>query len=92
MGKLIDGKKFADNLCNKIAEEVTKLKDKNITPGLAVVRIEGDPASAVYVNMKAKKTKEVGMYSVTKILDKNTRHSTVESIKDTMTGLYRKNK
>ena len=72
MGKLIDGKKFADNLCNKIAEEVTKLKDKNITPGLAVVRIEGDPASAIYVNMKAKKTKEVGMYSVTKILDKNT--------------------
>jgi len=72
MGKLIDGKKFADNLCNKIAEEVTKLKDKNITPGLAVVRVEGDPASAVYVNMKAKKTKEVGMHSVTKILDKNT--------------------
>ena len=72
MGKLIDGKKFADNLCNKIAEEVTKLKDKNITPGLAVVRVEGDSASAIYVNMKAKKTKEVGMYSVTKILDKNT--------------------
>ena len=72
MGKLIDGKKFADNLCNKIAKEVTKLKDKNITPGLAVVRVEGDPASAVYVNMKAKKTKEVGMHSVTKILDKNT--------------------
>ena len=72
MGKLIDGKKFADNLCNKIAEEVIKLKDKIIIPGLAVVRIEGDPASAVYVNMKAKKTKEVGMHSVTKILDKNT--------------------
>ena len=72
MGNLIDGKKFADNLCNKIAEEVTKLKDKNITPGLAVVRVEGDPASAVYVNMKAKKTKEVGMHSATKILDKNT--------------------
>ena len=72
MGKLIDGKKFADNLCNKIAEEVIKLKNKNIIPGLAVVRIEGDPASAIYVNMKAKKTKEVGMHSATKILDKNT--------------------
>ena len=72
MGKLIDGKKFADNLCNKITEEVIKLKDKNITPGLAVVRVEGDSASAVYVNMKAKKTKEVGMHSVTKILDENT--------------------
>ena len=33
MSKLIDGKKFADKLCNKIAEEVGKLKDKNINTG-----------------------------------------------------------
>ena len=72
MSKLIDGKKFADNLCNKIAKEVAKLKDKNITPGLAVVRVGEDPASTVYINMKAKKTEEVGMHSVTKILDENT--------------------
>jgi|TARA_B100000745_G_scaffold71076_1_gene42588 methylenetetrahydrofolate dehydrogenase (NADP+)/methenyltetrahydrofolate cyclohydrolase len=71
MSKLIDGKKFADKLCNKIAEEVGKLKDKNITPGLAVIRVGEDPASTVYINMKAKKTKEVGMHSVTKILDEN---------------------
>ena len=72
MSKLINGKKFADNLCNKIAEEVSKLKDKNITPGLAVVRVGEDPASTVYINMKAKKTEEVRMHSVTKILDENT--------------------
>ena len=72
MSKLIDGKKFADNLCNKIAEEVKKLKHKNIIPGLAVIRVGEDPASTVYINMKAKKTKEVGMHSVTKILDENT--------------------
>ena len=72
MGKLINGKEFADNLCKKIATEVTKLKDKSIKPGLAVVRVGEDPASAVYVNMKAKKTEEVGMHSVTKILDENT--------------------
>ena len=72
MSNLIDGKEFADKLCNKIAEEVNKLKDKNIKPGLAVVRVGEDPASAVYVNMKAKKTEEVGMHSVTKILDENT--------------------
>ena len=59
MSKLIDGKKFANNLCKKIAEEVTKLKDKNVTPGLAVIRVGEDPASTVYINMKAKKTKEV---------------------------------
>ena len=69
MSKLIDGKKFADSLCNKISKEVSKLKDKNITPGLAVIRVGEDPASTVYINMKAKKTKEVGMHSVTKILD-----------------------
>ena len=69
MSKLIDGKKFADSLCNKISKEVSKLKEKNVTPGLAVIRIGEDPASTVYINMKAKKTKEVGMHSVTKILD-----------------------
>jgi len=69
MSKLIDGKKFANTLCNKIAKEVTKLKEKDITPGLAVIRVGEDPASTVYINMKAKKTKEVGMHSVTKILD-----------------------
>ncbi len=68
MGKLIDGKKFADTLCKKISKEVAKLKSKNITPGLAVVRVGEDPASTVYVNMKAKRTEEVGMHSVTKIL------------------------
>ena len=72
MSKLIDGKKFADNLCDRISKEVAKLKDKNITPGLAVVRVGEDPASTVYINMKAKKTKEIGMHSVTKILDENT--------------------
>ena len=69
MSKLIDGKKFANTLCNKIAKEVTKLKEKDITPGLAVIRVGEDPASTVYINMKAKKTKEVGMHSITKILD-----------------------
>ena len=72
MSNLIDGKKFADGLCRKIAMEVKKLKDKNIIPGLAVVRVGEDPASTVYVNMKAKKTEEVGMHSVTKILDEKT--------------------
>ena len=72
MSKLINGKEFADKLCKKIAVEVKKLKKKNIKPGLAVVRVGEDPASTVYVNMKAKKTEEVGMHSITKILEENT--------------------
>ena len=72
MAQLINGKTFANKLCKKIANEVGKLKKNNIIPGLAVVRIGEDPASTVYVNMKAKKTEEVGMHSVTKILDEKT--------------------
>jgi methylenetetrahydrofolate dehydrogenase (NADP+)/methenyltetrahydrofolate cyclohydrolase len=73
MAQLINGKEFADKLCIKLAEHVTKLKkEKNIVPGLAVVRVGEDPASTVYVKMKAKKTEEVGMHSVTKILDEKT--------------------
>jgi len=70
MAKLINGKEFADNLCKKIAKEVAKLKDQNIIPGLAVVRVGEDSASKIYINMKAKKTEEIGMNSYAKLLKK----------------------
>ena len=72
MAKLINGKEFADNLCKKIAKEVAKLKDQNIIPGLAVVRVGEDSASKIYINMKAKKTKEIGMNSYAKLLSEDT--------------------
>ena len=72
MAKLINGKEFADNLCKKIAKEVAKLKDQNIIPGLAVVRVGEDSASKIYINMKAKKTEEIGMNSYAKLLSEDT--------------------
>ena len=72
MAKLINGKEFADNLCKKIAKEVAKLKDQNIIPGLAVVRVGKDSASKIYINMKAKKTEEIGMNSYAKLLSEDT--------------------
>lgn len=62
--KIIDGKKFAENLRADIAVRVAKLKaEKNITPGLAVVLVGNNPASEVYVRNKGKQTKEAGMNS-----------------------------
>lgn len=58
--KVIDGKTFAAGLRSKVAEGVSKLPSK---PGLAVILVGEDPASQVYVNMKAKMTAEVGMES-----------------------------
>ncbi|MDX1949315.1 MAG: tetrahydrofolate dehydrogenase/cyclohydrolase catalytic domain-containing protein, partial [Rickettsiales bacterium] len=64
MTKIIDGKKFAENLRAKIKSEVEELKKKtNKTPGLAVILVGEDPASQVYVRNKAKQTLEVGMQS-----------------------------
>ena len=62
--KIIDGKRFAENLRGSIAGHVARLKaDHGITPGLAVVIVGEDPASQVYVSSKAKQTAEVGMNS-----------------------------
>ncbi|SNT76592.1 bifunctional methylenetetrahydrofolate dehydrogenase/methenyltetrahydrofolate cyclohydrolase FolD [Paracoccus seriniphilus] len=60
---LIDGKAFAAELRQRIADEVTRLKDRGITPGLAVVLVGEDPASQVYVRSKGKQTVQVGMNS-----------------------------
>ena len=47
---------------------VEKLKAAGKTPGLAVVLIGDDPASQVYVNSKAKKCAELGIYSDKRVL------------------------
>lgn len=71
--KIIDGKTFAERLRADIAQRVAKLKtEKNITPGLAVIRVGEDPASAVYVRNKVKQTKEAGMHSLEFVLPENT--------------------
>jgi len=57
---IIDGKKIAKKLRTSIAEQVVKLNRK---PGLAVILVGDDPASAVYVRNKDNACKEVGFYS-----------------------------
>ena len=57
---IINGKKIAQNLRNDIAAKVKLL---NRAPGLAVILVGDDPASAVYVRNKDNACKEVGFYS-----------------------------
>ena len=59
---LIDGKSFAAALRGRIATAVAAMKaGHGLTPGLAVVLVGEDPASAVYVRSKGRMTAEVGM-------------------------------
>lgn len=63
MYKLIDGKAISTALKSKIAEEVEVLKEKGVTPGLAVIIVGEDPASQVYVRNKELACATCGMYS-----------------------------
>jgi methylenetetrahydrofolate dehydrogenase (NADP+)/methenyltetrahydrofolate cyclohydrolase len=62
--RLIDGKAAAAELRGRIAAEVVKFRsEKGRAPGLAVVLVGEDPASAIYVRNKGKATVEAGMAS-----------------------------
>jgi methylenetetrahydrofolate dehydrogenase (NADP+)/methenyltetrahydrofolate cyclohydrolase len=71
--RIIDGKATALSLRQDVAKAVDTLKGKHgITPGLAVVLVGEDPASAVYVRNKHKQTLEAGMNSYEHRLDAGT--------------------
>lgn len=62
--EIIDGKAFAAGLRARIATLVPAFEAAaGRVPGLAVVLVGEDPASAVYVRSKGKQTREVGMAS-----------------------------
>ncbi len=70
---IIDGKAYAAALRGRIAAGVSAyVKATGRTPGLAVILVGEDPASAVYVRNKGKQTIEVGMTSFEHKLPANT--------------------
>ena len=63
---IIDGKAEAERLRGQVAAAVGALKAAHgLTPGLAVVLVGEDPASAIYVRNKGEQTLAAGMHSVT---------------------------
>jgi len=60
---LLDGKSLSNKIKEEVKVEVTQLKEKNITPGLAVILVGDDAASATYVNSKHKACEKAGIYS-----------------------------
>ncbi len=71
--QLIDGKAYAARLRAQIAGGVRVFRAATgRAPGLAVVLVGDDPASAVYVRMKGKQTVDIGMNSFEHKLPANT--------------------
>ena len=63
--ELIDGTAIARAVRADVAEAAAVLTARGVRPGLAVVLVGDDPASAVYVRSKGRASEEAGMHSVT---------------------------
>ena len=62
--RLIDGKALAARLRTELVSRVAQLQARGRRPGLAVVLVGDDPASAVYVRNKIKACEDCGIRSV----------------------------
>lgn len=63
--ELIDGKAIAETIRNEVAADVAALAARGIVPGLTVVLVGDDAASATYVGAKEKASKAAGMHGET---------------------------
>lgn len=62
--RIIDGVALSAKLRAEVAARVLALKARQVTPGLAVILVGEDPASAVYVRNKVKACSDTGVHSV----------------------------
>ena len=61
----IDGVALGREIRAEVAVRAAELRSKGVVPGLAVVLVGEDPASAVYVRSKGRACEEAGMHSET---------------------------
>lgn len=61
--KIIDGLAVAAQIRKGIAQQVERLQARGVTPGIAVILVGNDPASAIYVRNKLRACAEVGIRS-----------------------------
>lgn len=62
--RLIDGNALAQRIRGEVAARAAALRGQGTPPGLAVVLVGDDPASAIYVKHKVKDCEAAGLHSV----------------------------
>jgi len=80
--KVIDGTALAARMQGEVARRVAVLGARGVTPGLTVVLVGDDPASAVYVGAKERTCIELGMQGETIRLPATTNQAELLSIVD----------
>jgi len=66
--KILSGKEIGEAVYENLQPRISILKQKGITPGLAVILVGGDPASQVYVRSKGRKFNKLDLFSETIVL------------------------
>ncbi len=84
--EIISGRKISAEIKAEIKSEVIALKENGIVPGLAAVLIGDNPASALYVKMKAEACAKVGFYSDVITKDNSLSQSELTELIDDLNG------
>ncbi|WP_235781255.1 bifunctional methylenetetrahydrofolate dehydrogenase/methenyltetrahydrofolate cyclohydrolase [Sinomonas notoginsengisoli] len=79
---VLDGKKASAEIKAELAERIAALEARGVTPGIATVLVGADPASQLYVGMKHKQSKAIGMNSIQKELPADATQAQVEALID----------
>jgi methylenetetrahydrofolate dehydrogenase (NADP+)/methenyltetrahydrofolate cyclohydrolase len=82
MAQIIDGTEIARRVRERVARDVAELTARGVTPGLTVVLVGDDPASAVYVRAKAKACAEAGIRGDQIVLPASTSEADLLAIVD----------
>lgn len=83
--QLLDGKTLAQKMQAELREQIQTLQAQiGRNPGLAVLMVGDNPASAVYVRNKEKACEQVGIASFGKHFPTNTSQTELESVIDTL--------
>ncbi len=72
MGRILSGEAIAAEIRAELQARVAGLAGRGIVPGLAIVRVGDDPASASYVRQKEKAAHGLGFFSETTVLPART--------------------
>ena len=69
--EIIDGKKLAKEIREKLKIECEEIKEKGINPKFAVIMVGNDKASQIYVKNKSKVCEEIGIECMEYFLNEN---------------------
>src|SRR5262245_25750136 len=72
VSNLIDGRAIAEQIHAETAQRIALLKARGVQLGLVFVRVGDDPASIVYVGMKERDSRKLGIFSETRVLSEKT--------------------